>query len=424
MHSIKNYFLIAAIFFLIFNLFYLNDLKIDASSDTLILQNDKSFQYFEYYNQIFPSRNFLVLAIQSNNKIDANYIKNINLIQNKLKNIEGIESTFSLVNTPILLLNNTTLADLANKEILTINNSKINLDLILNEFSSSPIFNNQIINDAQTVSSIIIYLKKDSNFSEIKKKRKKIIKELGVSSIQYNNINKKYLNQKRNYNKKRSSLILKIREQLDQYNKNYNYFLGGIDMIADDTINYVKKDILTFSISVLIFIIIVLFIIFRNLQWVLIPLISTAYSVITMIGFIGLMNWEITAISSNFIALMLILSISMNIHIINNYSINFLNPKIVNKLLYTIKVMFWPCFYTALTTIVAFGSLLFSDIKPIIDFGKIMIIGLSFVFFSSFTILPLLISFFPHINKSHNLKFSILKNFYELSTNHSKKYCF
>ena len=143
--------------------------------------------------------------------------------------------------------------------------------------------------------------------------------------------------------------------------------------------------------------------------------------VITMIGIMGFMNWEITAISSNFISLMLILSISMNIHIINNYSINFLNPKITNKLLHTIKVMFWPCFYTALTTIVAFGSLLFSDIKPIIDFGKIMIIALSVVFFSSFTILPLLISFFPEINKSNNLKFSILKNFYELSINHSKK---
>ena len=100
MHSIRNYFLIAAILFLILNLFYSNNLKIDASSDTLILQNDESFQYFEYYNQIFPSKNFLVLAIQSNKKIEENYIKNINLIQNKLNKIEGVESTFSIVDTP------------------------------------------------------------------------------------------------------------------------------------------------------------------------------------------------------------------------------------------------------------------------------------------------------------------------------------
>ena len=100
MRSIRNYFLIAAILFLILNLFYSNNLKIDASSDTLILQNDESFQYFEYYNQIFPSKNFLVLAIQSNKKIEENYIKNINLIQNKLNKIEGVESTFSIVVFP------------------------------------------------------------------------------------------------------------------------------------------------------------------------------------------------------------------------------------------------------------------------------------------------------------------------------------
>ena len=100
MLSIRNYFLIAVIVFFIFNLFYSNNLKIDASSDTLILQNDKSFQYFEYYNQIFPTKNFLVLAIQSNKKIEENYIKNINFIKNKLINIEGVESTFSIVDAP------------------------------------------------------------------------------------------------------------------------------------------------------------------------------------------------------------------------------------------------------------------------------------------------------------------------------------
>ena len=396
MLSIRNYFLIAAILFLIFNLFYSKNFRIDASSDTLILQKDKSFQYFEYYNQIFPSKKFLVLAIQSNKKIEENYIKNINFIQNKLQNIDGIESTFSIVDAPILLLNNLTLADLANKEISTINNSKNDLDLILKEFSSSPIFNNQIINQEQTVSSIIIYLQKDLFFNKIKKKRKNIIKEFGSSSIQYNKINKQYLNLKKNYNKKRNVLISKIRDEIKQNNKNYKYFLGGIDMIADDTINYVKKDIYIFSVSVLIFIIIVLFIIFRNFQWVLIPLISTAYAVITMMGIMGLMNWEITAISSNFISLMLILSISMNIHIINNYSINFLNHKIANKLLHTTKVMFWPCFYTALTTMVAFGSLLFSDIKPVIDFGKIMVIALSVVFFFFVYNTSITYKFFSH----------------------------
>ena len=115
-----------------------------------------------------------------------------------------------------------------------------------------------------------------------------------------------------------------------------------------------------------------------------------------MIGLIGLLNWEVTAISSNFISLMLILSISMCIHIVNNYRQNF-NNNSLNSLTKTMKRMFWPCFYTALTTIVAFGSLLFSDIKPVIDFGRIMILGLIVIFITSFTILPLLISILPTI---------------------------
>ena len=155
-------------------------------------------------------------------------------------------------------------------------------------------------------------------------------------------------------------------------------------------------------IFVTVFLIVVLFIIFRSLKWVFVPLISTGYAIVIMIGLIGFFKWEITAISSNFISLMLILSISMNIHIINRYRINFSKYNYSNCLSLTIKNMFYPCLYTALTTIVAFGSLLFSDIKPVIDFGKVMIIALTVIFISSFTILPLAISFFPKITDNLN----------------------
>ena len=192
-------------------------------------------------------------------------------------------------------------------------------------------------------------------------------------------------------------------------------------MISSDTINFVKNDILVFSIAVVFFIIIVLFTIYREIKWVLIPLISTSYSVLIMTGFMGLMKWEITAISANFISLMLILSISMNIHIINNYRINYSSENIYNSLRLTLQSMFWPCFYTALTTIVAFASLLFSDIKPVIDFGNIMIIALLFIFITSFTILPLLIFYFPKIEKSKTLKFSILDKFSQISLKQANK---
>ena len=140
-----------------------------------------------------------------------------------------------------------------------------------------------------------------------------------------------------------------------------------------------------------------------------------------MTGLIGFLNWEVTAISSNFISLMLILSISMSIHIINNYRLHFDQNNSSNTLNKTIKTMFWPCFYTALTTVVAFGSLIFSDIKPVIDFGKIMILALVIILITSFTILPLLISIFPKIDMKKKLQFSILQLFFNISVNHSIK---
>jgi len=411
MLSIKNYLVLISFLIIIISIYYSQFLRLDASSDTLIMQNDESYQYYEYYNEIFPSKNFLLLAIKNNKIIDKKYIDNVNKIKNKINEIKGVESTFSIVDLPILLINNLTLNDLANIDIENINNTKRDINLVLNEFSTNPIFKDQIINKNKNLSSIIIYLEKNKNFEKIKYELKKI-----KNNTQVPHINKKlYRLEKKKNNLERERIITEIRNLVFNQNNNYQYFLGGIDMIASDTIKFVENDILIFSFAVIFFIIIVLFFIYNDFKWVIIPLFTTIYSVLIMTGFIGLMNWEITAISSNFISLMLILSISMNIHIINNYRINYFDEKIINTLKFTMLNMFWPCFYTALTTIVAFGSLLFSDIKPVIDFGYIMILSLTCILMTSFSILPLIIFYFPKINSSKSRKLSIINIFCKTS---------
>ena len=184
----KNYFfLIITLFILVFFSFHTQNFKLDASSDTLILQNDESFKYFNYYNDIFPSKNFLVLAIKSKNIIDDDYINQIKIIKKSLEQIKGVESVFSIVDVPILLINNLKLSDLNNKNIPTLNNSELNLNIILNEFSESPIFKDQMINDSKTITSIIINLNKDNDFYEIKKiKENYINSNLKIGSIQTN----------------------------------------------------------------------------------------------------------------------------------------------------------------------------------------------------------------------------------------------
>ena len=416
----KYFFLCLSIIFAIFCILASLNLKIDASSDTLILKNDETFNYFKYYNNIFPSKNFLVLAIKSEKEINRAYITNLQNISNEIRKISSVKSTFSILDAPILLLNEKNLSDLANTNIDNLDNNNYSdqkLKLILNEFATSPIFKDQIINSKKNISSIIIYLDTNIEFEKIIDIKKNLID----SNLSTKEINKTYNLKKYENSLRKEKLIKDIRRVLLKQNNNFEYFLGGIDMIANDTINFIKKDIVLFSFAVLSLLIIILLIIYKNIKWVLIPLITTIYTVITMTGFIGIMNWEITAISSNFISLMLILSISMNIHIINHYKLNYNNDEIEKKLANTLKVMFWPCLYTSLTTIVAFGSLLFSNIKPIIDFGTIMIFALIIIFVISFTVLPLLISFFPEIHKNKKFTFPILNSFYKFSSNNTKK---
>lgn len=405
---IKNLLFIFSTILIIFSIYLSKDIKLDASSDTLILQNNKTFEYYKYYNKIFPSKNFLILAIKSKKKIDEEYIKNINDINEDLSKLSNIESTLSIVDLPILLLNNKKISNLANQNIDNINNSDYKLKNILNEFSTSPLFKDQIINTDENISSIIVYIKENSKFKKIQDLKKNNLNDI--------EINKKYQKIKEIINTDKKILIKEIRNTIKNQSNNYEYFLGGIDMIASDTIRFVEKDILIFSFAVIIIIIFILLFIYRDIKWVTIPLISTIYSLLIMTGFIGIMRWEITAISSNFISLMLILSVSMNIHIINHYKINYQKQNIIQ----TIKKMFWPCFYTTLTTIVAFGSLLFSNIKPLIDFGNIMIAGLIIILITSFTILPLIIFYFPKIESKKSINFNILYTFYGYAINYTK----
>ena len=167
-------------------------------------------------------------------------------------------------------------------------------------------------------------------------------------------------------------------------------------MIADDMMTFIKNDIVVFGVGVLLFIIVTLWFVFRKIVWIIVPISSCFFSVIIMTGLLGLLNWKVTVISSNFIALMLILTMAMNIHMSTRFlqlrkklpsSSNF---EILKK---TTNKMFWPILYTVLTTVCAFLSLVFSEIKPIIDFGWMMTLGLITSFLITFTLLPTLLTF-------------------------------
>ncbi len=384
---------------------YIKNFRIDASSDTLVAKNDQDFLYYNSYSNLFNSENFLVLAIKNNNEIDNKFVEKFDFLSKEILKLKNVKRVFSFIDAPILFLNNTSLNSLNSNNIDTIKNSNYDLKKVIKELSNNPIYKDQIINNDSNVFSLIIYL--DKNL------------EMEKARADYNNYKiskKKFLEIKKENDIKRKILVSQVRNIANNINDDHEYYLGGIEMIANDVIDFVKKDIITFSISVTLIIILVLFYIFKQIKFVLICLISSIYSVFVIFGIISFFQIEVTAISSNFSALIFILSISMNIHIINYYRL--LDTKSDIKIKTTFAKMFWPCFYTSLTTIVAFGSLILTDIKPIIDFGIIMIISLIISFICSFSILPLLLFVTPNKIQPNNNIFKFRNIFTSLTNNY------
>ena len=232
------------------------------------------------------------------------------------------------------------------------------------------------------------------------------------------NLRKKLNIYKDKVKKQNHNNILEIREVIKSYEDIGKIHLGGIPMIADDMMTFIKSDIIVFGFGVLLFIIATLWYVFRKLIWILVPISSCLFSVVIMTGLLGLIGWKVTVISSNFIALMLILTMAMNIHMSTRFlqlKENFPDKNILDLLILTTQKMFWPILYTVLTTIIAFLSLIFSEIKPIIDFGWMMTMGLIISFIITFTLLPTLINFVPKENialnkyKDSKLTYSFLK---------------
>ena len=409
MYKLKLYFYISiSLIILSLSGFYIKNFRIDASSDTLVAQNDEDFVYFNNYSKLFQSDNFLILAVENKNEIDGEFLKNFISISTKILALNSVSRVFSFIDAPILFLNNTSLTNLNADNIENLANSDFKIDEVIKEFIKNPIYVDQIINKEGNVFSIVIYLNKNNKLNKAKEDfNNSIIKK------------KEYLELKSLNDEVRTILINNIRNIIKKASNKNTYYLGGVEMIASDVIGFVKNDILIFSISVTLIIIFVLFFIFQQLKWVILCLLSSAYSVFTIFGMLGFTQIEVTAISSNFSALIFILSISMNIHIINYYRLQENKKSSLND---TVKKMFWPCFYTTLTTIVAFGSLIITEIKPIIDFGFIMVIGLIISLICSFTLLPLLILIFPKnikVDKKNNYLLKI--NFLFFVKNNSKK---
>ena len=384
-------------------LYFSKDFTLDASSDSLLLESDKDLKYLREVNERYGSKDYLVLTYEPVLSFtDEETIINLQFLKSKIEKLNWVDSVITIIDVPLLKSSDEPLMERL-KNYKTLSYPEIDKERGFQEIIDSPIYKDYVISADGKTSGIVVYIKQDKKLNEfVKTKNNYFNLELEGSlnksqKKDRENFNKEYDAYRNIFNQKNHQNINEIRNVIKKYSENAEIHLGGMPMITDDMMTFIQRDIVVFGIGVFIFIVITLWLIFKKIKWVVIPLLGCAFSVGAMVGILGLLGWKVTVISSNFIALLLILNMAMNIHV----TVRFLqikkeieNISIKDAVYEASSKMFRPILYTVLTTICAFLSLIFSGIKPIIDFGWMMSLGLIVSIIVTFTLIPALLNLF------------------------------
>ncbi len=366
--------------------YYSKNFRLDASSETLLIEGDPDLTYLKEVSERYGSKEFLILTYTPNEgMVTDSSINNLLSLKYKIQSLNWVHSVITLLDIPLLNNSDAPLQERL-ESFKTLKDEDVDRNRGFKEILNSPVFRNFVISEDGKTSGIIVNIKQSQKLEDIANKSKEEVEQIKDQIKKQNHQN-----------------ILEIRQVIQSYGDVGKIYLGGIPMIADDMMTFIKSDIIVFGLGVLLFIIATLWFVFRNLLWIVVPISSCLFSVIIMMGLLGLLGWKVTVISSNFIALMLILTMAMNIHMSTRFlqlKKDFPSKNNFEIISLTTSKMFWPILYTVLTTIFAFLSLIFSEIKPIIDFGWMMTFGLITSFTITFTLLPTLLNFAPTNNIS------------------------
>ena len=414
---------------------HVEDFKLDASADALLLENDKDLKIFRELTDRYATKDFLFVTFTPDQDLFSDSSLHIVAsLRDELIQLELTDSVITLLDVPLLKQIEGSLSEVTS-DYLTLSSDNVDKVKAKAELIASPIFKELIISLDGNTTALQVNLKGDDTFRALLHQRNALLlKQEGGSittdeSLLLEDIIEEYQARKAEINKNDHENIFNVRTIMQKYEKFGMLHLGGVTMISDDMVTFIKKDLLVFGIGVFLFLVAMLSIIFRKARWVSLPLLSCIYAGILMIGLLGLIGWDVTVISSNFISLMLIITMSMNIHLVVRYrqlrkDLPDLNQK--DLVMEMAGKMVWPCLYTALTTIMAFSSLVVSGIKPVIDFGWMMTIGLTVTFTTTFLLFPALLVLMkkPEVEGDKAGSFQMMPILSALTVNHGNKILF
>ncbi len=374
--------------------------RLDASSDSLILEDDKDLQNTHMVSERYGKQDFVVVTYTPKGDIlSGTTLSTIKNLRDELRALDGVSSVVSILDVPLLESPPIPIKDLSST-LITLESPDVDTKLARIELKNSPIYQNLLISPDMKTTALQITFPNNPG-EKILRERRSTFREkerkTGLSPTEreeyktLRSIIRKNNDERRRI---RHQNIAAIRKTMERYRGEADLFLGGISMVTDDLITFIKNDLKLFGVGVLFFLIITLKIIFKQKRWILIPLICCFSASLSMVGFLGMFGWEVTVISSNFISLQLIITMAVTIHLIVRYrELVDEHPEKEHRqiVLDTVMLMLKPCLYAALTTIAGFASLILCDILPVINFGWMMISGITVSLILTFILFPVIL---------------------------------
>jgi len=380
---------------------YIQNFKLDISADSLVLENDKDLLYYRSINARYGADDYLIVTYTPKEALFASQtIDDLQNLSDSLAGIERVDSVISILNVPLISSPPMSFREIQ-KQIRTLRDEDTDQALAKHELSTSSLYQNRLVGEDGDTTALQVNFKRDPVYIQLRDQRdvlreKQLTSELSPSELaDLQQLTSEFKRHTEANMAQEAKDIADIRTILDQHRNVAEVHLGGVPMIVADMMEFVRHDLRVFSVAVVVILITILAVIFGQLRWIVLPLLTATVASIITIGFLGLVDWRITVVSSNFIALLLIFALSLTIHLIVRYrELRQQQPEADQRalLLETVRSKALPCFYTVITTMVAFGSLVVSGIRPVIDFGWIMVIGLAVAFILTFTLFPAILA--------------------------------
>ena len=385
--------------------------ELDASSDSLLLQDDEDLRYYRNIKARYGDDEFLVVTISP--KIDLFDEKTINLLTNlkkDLSKLDQIESVVSILDVPLLKSTPKSLAEIADSAP-TFLSPETDKELAKIELTTSNLYRNLIISEDAKTTAMLLNIRLNVELESLIDKRdalraKRLDSDLSVMELkELDRLTSEVKSLRKDERNETATMVSDVRSVLDQYKSSAEIFLGGVPMITVDMIDYIQNDIQLFGLLILMFLVIALLVIFKNPQWMIVSMVCCLIGLMIMTGVLGYMSWPVTVVSANFVALLLIFSLSITVHLTVRYrELVKLFPEENHSslIVMTMRDKLEPCLFTTITTMVGFGSLLIAGIRPVIDFGWMMLISMGVIFILVFNLFPALLSLFSKID--HQVK--------------------